>query len=692
MSITRWTSICFCLVFSVLAWSGLGHAQNAILATPTPVTQLPGDTCATAYTITLPSWTTQYDDATLTNGTPAGDDPCQAMGMTYMARDGWFRFDTTFPGTINLHFEDAPVAPGKDIILIVYTGADCANLTEVQCLSAFYSPYLITWSHFSPGGETYWVQVGDWGSYAPSGQLIFAFNFDVSSTPTPTNTPTPAGPGDHCGNPEVISVGQCVTGSTVGYNGDYDCSTGSSHYGSDRVYALTLTESEELDIFAEADWNADFAISSTCSTTSADILCTDSTGIQQNPPCSSITHHSFGYFSWSGIMAAGTYYIWIDSASGANGNYALAVLGQPTPTPTQTPCVTCPPGGVPEGEPMCGPEYQDNYNGGCNWPDTSPTPGYHFQSVNCGDILCGEAGYYDYGTSEARDMDWYRISVPDTTYLGLSVTSAFDTAAWIMDGASDCASPVVLASRSSAECQEVSIGTVVSPGAYWLVIAPHTTDDPPCGTDYVAYVSCGASPTPTQTPDCSYVEEFGSAFPPEGWTIESAGAGTQWASNSTIVYSGTHSAYCPFIDADHDEWLITRPINLTTYTNPEIRFYWTTSYYWMVSPIDNGDFIFNVSTDGGMTWTPLWDEEDEGMFSSWYWYEARVDLSAYSNEASIRFAWQYVGNDATDVYLDLVRLCNQPSGPQVPVTGHTGLIMMVIGISALILLANFRNR
>lgn len=666
---------------------------DAMLATPTPVAQLPGDTCATAYNITTSPWTTQYDDTSLTNGTPPGAFPCQAMDMTYMSRDGWFKYVSMLPGTINLHFEDTPASPGKDIILIVYTGPDCAHLTEIQCLSAIVPPYSIDWSHFSPGGEIYWIQVGDWGLYAPAGQLLFSFEHSLSATATPTSTPTPSGPGDHCGNPESISVGQCVTGSTVGYINDYDCSSGSSHYGADRVYQLVLPSSANLNIFAEADWNADFAISTICDTVTGDILCTDSTGVQQNPSCSSITHNAFGYFSWSGALAAGTYYIWIDSASGANGNYALEVAGQPTPTPTQTPCVTCPPLGKPEGEPICADEYQDYFNGGCNWPDASPVPGYHFQPISCGEVICGNAGNYEYESSDIRDMDWYQISISESTYLIWTVSAAFDTAIWMFDADGGCDVPVEISNMTAPFCQEVSVEALLSPGQYWLVVAPHTTDDPPCGTDYIASVYCGPSPTPSPTPDCDFSEEFSSVFPPTGWTTQTAGVGTAWGSTTSLdPYSGSFHAFCPFVAANHDEWLITGPVNLSVMTHPEIRFFWKTSYYWMMFPLDNADLILQISTNNGSTWTPLWTEETDGVFSDWYYYEARVDLTAYATVTNAQFAWQYVGNDATDVYLDLVRICNQDLPPAVPVTTTWGIVLMIAIITLLLLAARLMNR
>ncbi|MCX6279224.1 MAG: T9SS type A sorting domain-containing protein, partial [Bacteroidetes bacterium] len=58
------------------------------------------------------------------------------------------------------------------------------------------------------------------------------------------------------------------------------------------------------------------------------------------------------------------------------------------------------------------------------------------------------------------------------------------------------------------------------------------------------------------------------------------------------------------------------------------------------------------TTNGGTTWTQLWSETDEGVFTS---YEAKtktLDLLEYAGQSNVKFAWQYAGNDGAQALID----------------------------------------
>jgi len=153
-----------------------------------------------------------------------------------------------------------------------------------------------------------------------------------------------------------------------------------------------------------------------------------------------------------------------------------------------TPCsVTCPPGGYDEGEGYCYDDYDDTYNGGCN-----STP-FVFQQLACGDTICGSCGVFDYFGSTYRDMDWFEVDVSEGD-LTLTCVAEFPLALWLFDpGSFNCVDLVNLAFMNTANtCDTISVSAYVTPGTYWLIIAPMDWGPYPCGdqSEYVAWLDC----------------------------------------------------------------------------------------------------------------------------------------------------------------------------------------------------------
>ncbi len=97
------------------------------------------------------------------------------------------------------------------------------------------------------------------------------------------------------------------------------------------------------------------------------------------------------------LTAGYTYYFVVDGYSMNCGNYTFNTCFPPPP-------FFCPPDSQIEGEPRCGPDYVDNYNGGCG---SNPII---FTDVACGSI-CGEMGTFMFEGMNYRDTDWYRLTV-----------------------------------------------------------------------------------------------------------------------------------------------------------------------------------------------------------------------------------------------------------------------------------------
>jgi hypothetical protein len=145
-----------------------------------------------------------------------------------------------------------------------------------------------------------------------------------------------------------------------------------------------------------------------------------------------------------------------------------------------------------------------------------------------------------------------------------------------------------------------------------------------------------------------YWEDFESGvFPPACWSETTDNPNVVWQDN-------VDHATCSWDGSSHDAWFYTPEFDFSAipYTDPQVSFDWWCSYYWMVAPYDNADYIFLISTDGGSNWTQLWYEEDDDPFTSYERYTKKVDLTSYIGQTSVMFAFEYVGADAANVYLD----------------------------------------
>ncbi|AWH85864.1 hypothetical protein HYN59_12455 [Flavobacterium album] len=158
-------------------------------------------------------------------------------------------------------------------------------------------------------------------------------------------------------------------------------------------------------------------------------------------------------------------------------------------------------------------------------------------------------------------------------------------------------------------------------------------------------------------------EDFeGTAFPPEGWTVETTNPDATWerfTGNNSI--GGTGSAGVGY-DFDQDESLISPSFNLAG-ANPVLTFNILMGYTWGVNPNNNYDVIVSVSNDGGTSWDQVWDESELGVFTDYDIIPVTVQLAAYSGD-DIKIKFEYVGNDGDVLIIDDIAVvaCAVPSG------------------------------
>ena len=99
-----------------------------------------------------------------------------------------------------------------------------------------------------------------------------------------------------------------------------------------------------------------------------------------------------------------------------------------------------------------------------------------------------------------------------------------------------------------------------------------------------------------------------------------------------------------------DEWLITPPLDLSSYDVIDLRFRWYTSQYTAVSK-DEIDLSVGVSLDDGSSWTVIWNEDNVNPFVSWTWQNSDdIDLSDYAREPNVKICFHYYSNDIANAY------------------------------------------
>jgi len=101
------------------------------------------------------------------------------------------------------------------------------------------------------------------------------------------------------------------------------------------------------------------------------------------------------------IFSGHTYYIVVDGYGNACGAFQLDV------TPEEPCIVTCPEGGLLEGEPACQDEYYDEYNAGCGGGG-----GWTLVEAYNGECatMCGRSCTFFFQGAGIRDTDWFTMT------------------------------------------------------------------------------------------------------------------------------------------------------------------------------------------------------------------------------------------------------------------------------------------
>jgi hypothetical protein len=155
-----------------------------------------------------------------------------------------------------------------------------------------------------------------------------------------------------------------------------------------------------------------------------------------------------------------------------------------------------------------------------------------------------------------------------------------------------------------------------------------------------------------------YLNESFETWLPSGWTRIIQNVNYTWNQAFNVHYHGSASAEILNDPAGipQNEWLVSPVLDFSNAASDlQLSFWWFTSYYWHVSPYDNGDVEVLVSTNNGSTWSePLWTEDLYGVFQDWTWYNTTLTLDDYIGEPAVKVAFRYIGVDGAPYYLDAI--------------------------------------
>ncbi len=284
------------------------------------------------------------------------------------------------------------------------------------------------------------------------------------------------------------------TGTTIGYNDDYDEMCPYDAMARDVVYRFVSTMPQSITVdLCGSDFDTKVYIYDAVFHL---VACNDDFYFDE--PCgvyvSKLEEVPLGI---------GVYYLVVDGYGNSSGTYILVVENY-------VECVlACPDGGVPEGEPPLVPNYVDNWNGGCN-----TNPGHPFQAVtgdaNGARILCGVAGWYTFQGSQYRDTDWYTLEMGVTGTIEI-IADAEDQIYIFELLPQDCAAVDVAQLATAGDCTEVTM-TIdgYAPGQTVWFWAGSTVFEPPAGEedeyDYVVWFSGLAPAVATEATTWSSVK------------------------------------------------------------------------------------------------------------------------------------------------------------------------------------------
>lgn len=172
----------------------------------------------------------------------------------------------------------------------------------------------------------------------------------------------------------------------------------------------------------------------------------------------------------------------------------------------------------------------------------------------------------------------------------------------------------------------------------------------------------------------------GTTFPPTGWTKSNTNSEREWNATSLVfpggtpistelrnrfTINGTNSATIDWAEGANDASLISPSFSLAGVTNPKLSFKVKLGWAYMIS-LNAGNLLAQISTNGGTSWTTLWNDDNEPGFIDdgdgnvdtdlYNTVTVQRDLAAYVGQTNVKIRFQYVADNADAVSIDDVQV------------------------------------
>lgn len=166
----------------------------------------------------------------------------------------------------------------------------------------------------------------------------------------------------------------------------------------------------------------------------------------------------------------------------------------------------------------------------------------------------------------------------------------------------------------------------------------------------------------------------GATFPPTGWTVTSTASTRPWQSTPLpvsvspwFIIAGSKSAGVDYLAQANTADLTSPSFSLATATNPFLNFKAVVGWVYMIRD-DAGDLLVQISVNGGVTWTNLWNEDTQAGWSddndnndatdTYQTVPVQINLAPYIGQANVKIRFRYIATDADAVAIDDIQIVN----------------------------------
>lgn len=198
---------------------------------------------------------------------------------------------------------------------------------------------------------------------------------------------------------------------------------------------------------------------------------------------------------------------------------------------------------------------------------------------------------------------------------------------------------------------------------------------------------------PSQSKVSYLTQNFDGTWIPTGWTQTVVITAKTWQRANplstpftTIDPTNVYSAICPYSlpSETQNEWLKSPSVTGTSSAAAlQLKFWAGYSYDYLPAGgqgVPGATLICKISTNGGTTWTTLWDANNTPSFTGWVWRQVILDISSYK-AAPFMIAWQVSGADGDLMALDNI-VIEEPPTNDVGITAITAPVSSCTTLSA----------